>query len=88
MRHVPHGCHGDAAAGEDKDTDEGVDEDEGHDAVGPLAEAALRVETEVEKEDGRFDKPDAEGEDVFCCQVVLTFVSCALGRIDLAKVPV
>jgi hypothetical protein len=80
LRHVPHGCHGDAAAGEDEDGDEGVNEDEGHDAVGPLAEAALRVQAEVEEEDGGFDEPDAEGEDVFCGEVVL-FLSAALWRV-------
>jgi hypothetical protein len=72
LRHVPHGCDRDAAAGEDEDADERVDEDKGDDGVGPLAEAALWVQAEVEEEDGSFDEPDAEGEDVFCGEIVLS----------------
>jgi hypothetical protein len=36
-----------------------------------LAETALGVEPEVEEEDGGFDEPDPEREDVFCGEVVL-----------------
>jgi hypothetical protein len=46
-----------------------------------LAEAALGVQAEVEEEDGGLDEPDAEGEDVFCSEVVLfLLVDKAIGH--------
>lgn len=69
--HVPTGLHRYTAEGKDQQTDDIVQGNEDHDPVCHLAEPLFGAQAQVEQQDGRFDQPDSDNENVLSRKIIL-----------------
>lgn len=65
------------AEGKDQQTDDIVQGNENHDAVCHLPEPLFGTQAQVEQQDGRFDQPDSDNEDVLGRQIILQLLVAA-----------